>query len=88
MLQVSGKILQTIAKLSLMSYIMKKTIDELKKELSKNPRNNSFQLLTVQEQDACRGLQGNNELKNPTSIYKDSPTILTSPIYTLKYFFE
>ena len=66
---------------------MKKTIDELRLELSKFPHKDSFRLLTIQEQDACKGLQGHKEYKTTTQKYQDIPTISTPPTYTLRYFF-
>jgi len=67
---------------------MKKTIDELKIELSKYPRSDSFRLLTKQEQNACKGLHGNKDIKQTAPKYKESTVVLTSPLFTLKYFFE
>lgn len=63
---------------------MRKTIDELKKELSKNPKNDSFRLLSLQEQDACKG-QGNYIFKKIHLKSKYALRRVSTPSWVMKY---
>jgi len=63
---------------------MRKTIEEFKLELSKTPSNESFKLLSSQEQDACKG-QGKDKFKKAIRKYKYSPQTINLPAWTMKY---
>ncbi len=63
---------------------MRKTIEELKVELSQNPLNNSFQLLSIQEQDACKG-KSNYVFKTICQKGKFTPRKTSIPSWAIKY---
>ena len=63
---------------------MRKTIDELKVELSKNPLSDSFRLLSIQEQDACKG-KSNYIFKTIRQKGKFSPRQTNIPSWAVKY---
>jgi len=63
---------------------MRKTIDELKVELSQNPLSDSFRLLSVQEQDACKG-KSNYIFKTIRQKGKFAPNKTRIPSWAVKY---